>query len=274
MSAAAFWEAETLSDIGGRDEQQDRVEILSRGDALLCVLADGMGGHQGGALAAQTVIDVARERFHSGAVAEPKVFLTSIAECAHERINAVGAERGINPHSTCVLLHLTDAEATWAHVGDSRLYRFKDGKIVDRTVDHSVVELMRLQGRITEEEMKTHPDQNRLYQALGGARRPDVETGLALVNDGDGFLLASDGLWENVGGRELTAVLRTRALGSALRGLVDQAKARGGRACDNVSVAVARRQRARRTWSRRLSDSLGLMRAGRNRLNFGPVRPH
>ena len=123
--------------------------------------------------------------------------------------------------------------------------------MVGRTVDHSVVELMRLQGRITEEEMRTHPDQNRLYEALGGNRKPEIETGQAPATERDGFLLVSDGLWENVGERELAAVLEARELNSALRNLVDRAKAKGGPACDNVSVAVARRQRSRRSWARR-----------------------
>lgn len=244
MTVAAFWETAQHTEIGGRDEQQDRVQILSRGDGLLLALADGMGGHEGGALAAQAVIDVACEQFDSDAHSEPKELLVAIAGRAHERINAIGAERGINPHCTCVLMHLAESEATWAHVGDSRLYRFENGCLVGRTLDHSVVELLRLQGRITEEEMKTHPDQNRLYEALGGKQQPKIETDRAPTKAGDGFLLASDGLWENVGERDLIKVLRARNLGRALRKLVKRAKAKGGPDCDNVSVAIARHRKA------------------------------
>ena len=254
MTGMEFWETACYSDIGGRDEQQDRVEVFVRDHAMLLLLADGMGGHEGGALAAQVVIDVARERFDAVTHGAPEELLLAIAEGAHDRINALGVERRIRPHSTCVVLHLSQTDATWAHVGDSRLYRFDNGRLVDRTVDHSVVELMRLQGRITEEEMKTHPDQNRLYEALGGKQRPEIETGQAPVKGGDSFLLASDGLWENVSRRELEAVLAARDLRAAVHDLVDRAKVKVGPDCDNVSVAVARRRRARRSWARRLAD--------------------
>ena len=246
------------TDIGGRDEQQDRVEIFARDDAHLLVLADGMGGHDGGALAAQAVIDVARERFAATEPCAPDKLLIAIVEGAHERINAISAKRGIKPHSTGVLMYLNDAGATWAHVGDSRLYRFDDGRLIGRTVDHSVVELMRLQGRITEDQMKTHPDQNRLYEALGGNQHPEIETGFAAASARDGFLLASDGLWENVGEPELAAVLRAPELSTALRTLVERAKAKGGADCDNISVAVARRRRATHSLARRMIEALGL----------------
>ena len=186
------------SDIGCRQEQQDRVAVFDDDGVRVFVLADGMGGHEGGALAAAAVVEDARTVFADSDLGRPEDLLTAIALGAHERINAIGAARGISPHSTCVLLRLDGESATWAHVGDSRLYRFDNGRLAARTIDHSIVELMRLQGRITEREMKTHADQNRLYEALGGNEAPEVETGSAPISEDDGFLLASDGLWENV----------------------------------------------------------------------------
>lgn len=159
---------------------------------------------------------------------------------AHERINAIGRERGLQPHSTCVLLYLDSAAAAWAHVGDSRLYRFAEGHLVERTMDHSIVELMRLRGRITEAEMRTHRDRNRLYQALGGAQQPDMEIGSKEIVAGDGFLLLSDGVWENVADADLEAAVQAEDLAGGLRHLIDIAKAGGGAACDNLSVAAAR----------------------------------
>ena len=240
------WNLDTASyaDIGGRDEQQDRVAIFVNDNERLLVLADGMGGHEGGALAAQAVIDVACEQFVTSPDDKPVTLLTDIVNRAHDHINAIGTERGLSPHSTCVLLHLTKTTAPWVHVGDSRLYRFDNGRLVDRTIDHSVVEIMRLQGRITEEEMKTHPDQNRLYGALGGKNLPEVEKGCTDTTENDGFLLASDGLWENVSESELEAVFEAHNLDEALRGLVESAKKRGGPDCDNISVAAARHRRA------------------------------
>ena len=107
--------------------------------------------------------------------------------------------------------------------------------------------MMRLQGRITEREMKTHADQNRLYEALGGNKAPEVETGSAPVSEDHGFLLASDGLWENVEDiRFGERFFEAEHLDEALRRLVDRAKTRGGAGCDNISVAAARYRRAER----------------------------
>ena len=260
MKVGALCETACLADIGGREEQQDRVEVFTRHDAQLLVLADGMGGHEGGALAAQAVIDAAREFFEAESNADSADLLTSITNRAHDHINVIGAERGMEPHSTCVLLHLTQTDSTWAHVGDSRLYRFDNGRLIDRTIDHSVVELMRLQGRITEQEMKTHPDQNRLYEALGGKKPPEVETGRGEVSETDGFLLASDGLWENVIDGELEAVFEASDLAEALRRLVDLARVKGGTECDNISVAALRRQRASPSLAARVRRALELQR--------------
>ena len=148
------------------------------------------------------------------------------------------------------------------HVGDSRLYRFDKGRLRERTADHSVVELLRLQGRISEEEMKTHPKKNVVYEALGGDEAPEVEVAGRPVAATDGFLLASDGLWENVTDRELEAVFEMRDLSGALESLVTRARKRGGDTCDNISVMAARQRRAHRSLADRLRRCL---RAGRRR---------
>ena len=236
-------ETACVADIGGREEQQDRVRVLGGESGKLLVLADGAGGHAGGALAAQTVIDVASDAlraFEIGPACAPADLLRDIALGAHERINALGTERGISPHSTCVLLHISMADAAWVHVGDSRLYCFAEGCLVERTVDHSIVELLRLQGRITEAQMKTHPDKNRLYEALGGERLPQIDAGGKERADGDGFLLVSDGVWENTEDGNLEAVFSAEDLGQGLRRLLDCARTQGGAKCDNLSAAAAR----------------------------------
>ncbi len=229
------------ADIGGRKEQQDRVAAFRGKEAHLLVLADGMGGHEGGALAAQMVIDVAANCFQTGGANTPTELLSSIVNGAHESINALGSEMGISPHSTCVLLHITATVATWAHVGDSRLYRFDHGHFVERTVDHSITELKRMQGRITEQDMKDHPDQNRLYEALGGNEPPQPDIGSKQAASGDGFLLVSDGIWAQVTNAQLEAVFNATNLTLALKHLTKQAKDRGGAQCDNLSAAVCRR---------------------------------
>ena len=250
-------ETACYADIGGRAEQQDRVAGFHRDDACLLALADGLGGHEGGALAAQALVDTAQELFYAASPADiPVHLLTDIVLRGHRRINAIGVEQGIRPSSTCVLLHIDGNAATWAHVGDSRLYRFVDGTLVERTIDHSVVELLRMQGRITEQEMKTHPDQNQLYGALGGGTMPPVETASKPTAPADGFLLASDGLWENASETDLEAVFTAENLGTAVQDLVGCARSNGGTNCDNISVVAARHRRASPSFLSRLGRTL------------------
>ena len=231
------------ADIGGREEQQDRVAVFQNASAQLLVVADGLGGHENGARAAQAVVDAVRHRLeYADCFQDAEGQLAAIVADAHRRINAIEAagSRERRPHSTCVLLHVANGTATWAHVGDSRLYRFEDGRLADRTIDHSVVEMMRLRGKITEEEMKAHPDQNRLYDVLGGAQVPKPEFGSRIVTAGDAFLLASDGIWENVSNADLEGVFDAQDFTAALKDLVAHARASGGSKCDNLAVAAWR----------------------------------
>ena len=235
------YETACLTDIGGREEQQDRAAVIAAHDAHLLVVADGVGGHTGGELASRTVIEVANEAFQDFERDEPPArLLERIAMNAHKRINILGGARGLNAHSTCVVLYVDADTAAWAHVGDSRLYRFEHGRFVERTLDHSIVELMHLQGRITEEEMKTHPDKNRLYEALGGSQRPQVEAGGKPSAAKDGFLLLSDGVWENVANADLEAVFQGNDLAAALVRLIEQAKFQAGPDCDNLAAVAVR----------------------------------
>lgn len=236
-------ETGSATDIGGRREQQDRVAVLTDGASHLVVLGDGAGGHRGGALAAQALIDAAREEFSKRRGAAPAEFLAAVAACGHARINVIGETLGAAPHTTCVLLYVDDATTAWAHVGDSRLYRFHDGQLVERTLDHSMIELLRMQGKIDESEMRGHPEQNRLYAALGGTDAPPVAQGSKRTTPADGFVLASDGLWSHVHETDMEAALCAPDLIAALEGLVAKARSRGGATCDNISVAAIRHRR-------------------------------
>ena len=227
--------------IGARAEQQDRVAVLTVGAEHLLVLADGAGGHGGGAAAAETVLCAACDSLPRGPATSPQELLGEVAASSHVEINALaGAEP---PRTTCVLLYVDEFVGTWAHVGDSRLYRFQDGTLVERTRDHSVVELLRDQGKITESEMKNHPDQNRLTDALGGPAPPELAYDGKRTLPADGFILASDGLWSNVRDGELEAAINAPRLSRALDALVAKALARGGRNCDNISIAAIRHRR-------------------------------
>ena len=190
--------------------------------ACLAVLADGLGGHIAGAFAAQTAVDAASEAFDSVSAGRRSAeLLETIVTNAHARIHAA-AENDLYPGTTCVLLHATARRATWTHLGDSRLYRFQNGRFLDRTMDHSYPE-------------------GGMYACLGaGWELPSIEVRSADISRSDGFLLCSDGLWESVESRQLEAVFAAPDLPGALRELVDFARSRGGGFQDNISVAALR----------------------------------
>lgn len=242
MNFRETFEAACFQDIGGRSEQQDRVAILWSDAACIAVLADGMGGHIRGAFAAQSVINVTSDLFEEGAHVPAADLLKSAAETAHNLINT-GAKSFQYPGSTCVMLHLTTSQATWTNIGDSRLYRFRDGQFLDRTVDHTDVDIARQEGLLSEEEARTDPRRNWLFGHLGGLQWPQIEVKSADISERDSFLLCSDGLWENVDTQELEAVFAAKKLSRALRELVYAARSRGGSQCDNISVVAVRQTR-------------------------------
>jgi len=239
-----IWQAAKADAIGGRKEQQDRVELFESrdGSERLLAVADGMGGHSGGAIAAEAVIETARTlwRKHILQPLAPETLLRELIQLAHTRINAEGAKKDLSPRSTAVFLHITDHQANWAHVGDSRLYRFRGSDMVGRTLDHSVVQMLVDMGKVDETEMATHPDQNRLTQSLGGDTDPEPDLESAQIEIGDGFVLCSDGLWEQITTDEMLEALGEEALSVEAKRLVKLAAERGGPEGDNVTIALAR----------------------------------
>lgn len=237
------WQLSMASDIGGRSEQQDCLEILSSdcGDHHLVVVADGMGGHRDGALAARTVIETARRQFNAGQPSDPRTFLEQLCLEAHREIGALGADEARSPGSTCVALYLHGPEAYWAHVGDSRLYHFRKGGLINRTEDHSVAQLMVSQGRLKESDAAVSVLQNQLYMRLGGSERPEPEFGASEVEADDIFMLCSDGFWSSVEPQEVLATLGDLPVESASAAhLVETARERGGATGDNISLVVMR----------------------------------
>jgi serine/threonine protein phosphatase PrpC len=237
------WQFSLASDIGGRSEQQDCLEMLSlnSGDTHLVVVADGMGGHRDGALAARTVIETARRRFNAGPISDPRTFLQELCHESHQGISNLGRDEPRSPGSTCVVLYLNGPEAYWAHVGDSRLYHFRKGQLLNRTQDHSVAQLMVAQGRLTETDAATSALQNQLYMRLGGNEPPEPDFGASEVDADDMFMLCSDGFWSHVEPQEVVASLDEYPIDNEGAGhLVDMARERGGSTGDNISLVLVR----------------------------------
>jgi PPM family protein phosphatase len=231
---------------GPRDEQQDAGICLSapdKGTALL-VVCDGVGGKGGGRLASQTVTELARQMWHDrqGIMPDPIEDLAAFCREAHERINHEGSKQELSPRTTVVALYLTPTQAYWVHSGDSRLYHFRAGQLLQRTEDHSVLQILVKQGIVAEKDMGTHPDQGALLQSLGGDEYKPPTCGQADISPEDGFLLCTDGFWERTKVAEMAELLF--CTGSEATSLLEQAIARAvernGPKGDNVTVAVAR----------------------------------
>jgi len=230
---------------GDRREQQDRAAILPHprgGGVVLAVVADGMGGHTGGVIAAQQVIHTARNNFEGFSVRSEsaRTLLESSINEAHMQIKASRFINEKDPHSTVVLLLLQPGRVSWAHCGDSRLYHFRGDRLVFRSTDHSYVEQLLRHGKITPEQALVHPYRNILLTSLGGVEAPRIAFGEAQdLQAGDTFLLCSDGLWAYFTDQELGWVIN--GCGSAREAselLIGRARAMGNGDGDNLSMAI------------------------------------
>ena len=230
----------SCSDKGAREEQQDACGTASRNGAFFAVLCDGAGGHRGGAKASKTAVETAKAIFLDSATSldNPQDFFSLIINETHSAILRLGETPKTAPRSTIAILLVGKDRADWANVGDSRIYHLREGKIVARSKDHTMVEILLKQGEITEEEMGTHPDQSRLLRSLGADEDPKPSFGSSDLREGDGFLLCSDGLWERVKHSEIEGVFRSDLHASKLKHLVALAVKRNGPKGDNVTAVA------------------------------------
>lgn len=237
-----------LSLAGNRAENQDRVDVVTHKDAVLVVVVDGMGGHAHGAKAAEVTVATLKECFAEVAqpVFDPQGFLTLALARAHDRVVRLGDGVALDhkPRATCAVCLVQDGGTYWAHVGDSRVYQLRGGALLERTRDHSHVELLLREGLIAEQEMRAHPMRNFVECCLGGdAPLPDMSvTARKRLAPGDVVLACTDGFWsglEDAGVAELGSADRA-PFDSALRALAERAVARNSPYSDNTSVAAVR----------------------------------
>jgi serine/threonine protein phosphatase PrpC len=197
------------SEVGGRSHNEDDLRHGRNGPFWYAVLSDGAGGHRGGAIASDLVVRLTAHALQSAVQASPAE-LTRLVLQAHETLvqKQDKAERD-RMHATLVALWI-DArreEALWTHVGDSRLYLLRHGRVHQVTQDDSVVQQMVVAGYLTPEEAQNHPKKNQLLAAMGteGGIEPNTLERAMRVQDGDAFLLCSDGWWDHFDTRALEA---------------------------------------------------------------------
>lgn len=201
MSDSIELSAATRSEVGGRKSNEDKVRVCREGARWIAVLADGAGGHRGGAEASRRAVDSLETSLCEGEPEFSPMVLTQALHDAHGVVQGVHDELhgAARMHSTVVVLWVDcdSATALWSHVGDSRLYRVRDGDAVMLTSDDSVVQRMVDAGLITAEQAGSHPQKNQLIAALGieDGVEPHTIAAPQAVLEGDAFLLCSDGWW-------------------------------------------------------------------------------
>lgn len=221
---------------GGRPKNEDRMGYCYTRESGLFVLADGMGGHPEGEVAAQLALQTIaalHQRDARPVLKDVKSFLASAVMSAHQQIMRYASAKAMldTPRTTVVAAVLQDGRATWIHCGDSRLYVVRAGQLLVRTRDHSHAERPRPQG-------STEPvNRNLLLTCLGSPSTPLFEVSEPLeLQQGDRLLLCSDGIWGVLDDALITRTMASRAVSDAAPELVEMALRRGGSTGDNATL--------------------------------------
>ncbi len=222
----------------GRQRSENEDSLFVR--APIFVVADGMGGAQAGEVASKAAADAFDRDLPEG---PPEGFLRETIEAANRRIHelarADASRAGMGTTITAAILDPAAEEVAIGHVGDSRAYRLRRGKLEQLTRDHSLVEEMRRKGQITDAQAEDHPQRSIITRALGPEPQVEVDVQTVPASPGDLFLLCSDGLTTMVSEQRIAAVLAAAgSMREAVRTLVDEANGAGGR--DNITALAFR----------------------------------
>jgi protein phosphatase len=221
-------------------EPEGAEEFAKRG--RLAIIADGMGGYEGGQFASRIAVDTVREIYLKDLEADPLDALLEGFRLAHQRILAKAREseelEGMG--TTCTALIILGTNLLFAHVGDSRLYLLRGPNIFQLTRDHSYVNKMVEAGMLTPEEAEHHPQKNVLMMALGASKeiRADCPADPLPLQPGDTLLMCTDGLSGLVSNEEMQQAVNGNALEKGCKDLIELAKSRGGH--DNITVQLLR----------------------------------
>jgi serine/threonine protein phosphatase PrpC len=234
--------------IGAREDNQDRVGIEINESCTLMVACDGMGGHADGERAAETAVQVMARRFATQPhpLLDPLGFLHLSLGAAHQQIVRLGQGIAIEhrPRATIALCLVQAGSAYWAHVGDSRAYHIRKGRILARTRDHSHVELLVREGVIQAGQAASHPMRNFVESCLGGeALLPEMDLSLRrTLEPGDVLLVCTDGLWGHLEDADIAAAFAVPGhnLHESLHRLGTHAVSIGGTTADNCSAVALR----------------------------------
>jgi len=237
-----------LSLVGDREDNQDRVAIAAKDKAAFLIVIDGMGGHSDGSRAADTALKSLLDSFHQMTLPmfDPIGFLHMALSRAHDDVARLGIGQSMDsrPRATTAICLVQQGAAYWAHIGDSRVYWIRQGKVRERTRDHSHVELLLREGKITEQEVANHPMRNFVECCLGGDPAiPEMTiSGRHVLMPGDVLLLCTDGIWANLSDADIAAFFRddSHDLRAWLEALGRRAVQASAPFSDNSTAAVLR----------------------------------
>lgn len=234
-----------ISLLGDREENQDRVKVVTADGVTLLIAIDGMGGHANGARAAALAVETIEKAFLEQVhpIFDPQGFLHLVIGFAHAAVVELGSEHSVEtrPRATCALCLIQDGAAYWGHIGDSRIYHLRGPGVVERSRDHSHVEVLLYDGAITREELATHPMRNYVECCLGGdAALPRMSiTGKKSLEKGDVLLVCSDGFWSPLEEAQLAGLgAANGSLDNALTTLGQLATKLAAPHSDNTSAAA------------------------------------
>ena len=222
---------------GGRAKNEDRMGYCYTRESGLFVLADGMGGHPDGEIAAQLALQTISAMYQKEArplIRDTTEFLSLALMAAHHQIVRYASEKGMldTPRTTVVAAILQGTGATWVHCGDSRLYVVRDAELLTRTRDHSYLEQQN--AGVT----RISPvNRNILFTCLGSPAKPVFDiAGPITLQEGDKLMLCSDGLWGSLTDSEIVRRMAGKSVSDCVPDLVEQALRVGGAHSDNVTV--------------------------------------
>ena len=231
------------SRIGQRSNNQDRLLYRYSSEALLMVVADGMGGHSYGEVAAQIATVRIAKLFAQQAqprIADPAQFLLDAFLDAHIAVKTLAGEQPRPPHTTCVACIVQDGHVWWAHAGDSRLYLIRNGELLARTRDHSYVEGLLQHGLISAEDALGHSQRNLVLSCLGAQDDPRIDRDVHPLQSGDVLLLCSDGVWEPLREKTLVNAFRQGDVARVAPQLLNLAESNAGDNSDNLTLIALR----------------------------------
>lgn len=227
---------DSLSRVGGRKTNDDTAAAWQREDSAWVYVGDGLGAYAGGKQASEAAGEALMELCRRGSMLSR---MAQGAEAADQAVKAVQQRTGGDMKTTMVFLAAEGNRVRWMHVGDSRLYRFRDGKLLSQTQDHSVSQMAVRMGEITPQQIRFHPDRSRLLRALGAdSCKPEI-SGEEALRQGDRFLLCTDGFWEYVTEEDMERTLvQAESPEAWLRDMERILTRRAPGDCDNYTAAA------------------------------------